>query len=371
MKVLHAAYRREHSSGFFDQMQMESAAAVKLKIQWTSHIFTPLIPDHCQYSVYVSPPFNLCRFIIDVFPAWTQKVFFDFFYAIWLFQQIPRFDIFLIRHSPTNIGELIFILLCKKTILTVHHSKEIDEKLLLKNNNKFLKALVCFWTKIIFKNVNGLIGVTHEICQYELLLCNKNLPYFVYPNGISYPENKMPFDASTKISTIPTMAFVASSFKPWHGLDRILDFLAKSNLDLKLHLIGNIPYQYVDQITNDPRICAHGFLDSTERKKVFETCHVGIGTLALYRNNMTEACPLKVREYLYHGLPVISANDDIFPKTFSFYSKINPDELHKIYDFACMHMNTDPNIVYQHSMRYIDKISLLLSLHKSLITTAL
>ena len=37
---------------------------------------------------------------------------------------------------------------------------------------------------------------------------------------------------------------------------------------------------------------------------------VGISTLSLYLNNMQEASPLKSRQYLAHGLPIIYAYDD-------------------------------------------------------------
>lgn len=39
-------------------------------------------------------------------------------------------------------------------------------------------------------------------------------------------------------------------------------------------------------------------------------CQVCIGTLALHRKNMTEASPLKTREYLAHGFPVIIGYKD-------------------------------------------------------------
>jgi hypothetical protein len=40
------------------------------------------------------------------------------------------------------------------------------------------------------------------------------------------------------------------------------------------------------------------------------TSDFGIGPLALHRKGMSEATPLKVRDYLMHGLPVLIAHDD-------------------------------------------------------------
>jgi hypothetical protein len=42
-----------------------------------------------------------------------------------------------------------------------------------------------------------------------------------------------------------------------------------------------------------------------EYEPLIAGCTAGIGTLALHRKGMDEACPLKVREYLAYGLPVI------------------------------------------------------------------
>ena len=39
-------------------------------------------------------------------------------------------------------------------------------------------------------------------------------------------------------------------------------------------------------------------------------CDFGIGPLALHRKGMSEATPLKVRDYLMHGLPILIAHDD-------------------------------------------------------------
>ncbi|MFC0272285.1 hypothetical protein ACFFIX_12650 [Metabacillus herbersteinensis] len=39
--------------------------------------------------------------------------------------------------------------------------------------------------------------------------------------------------------------------------------------------------------------------------QIIKKSDVAIGSLALHRNNMNEACPLKTREYLKYGLPTI------------------------------------------------------------------
>jgi len=66
-----------------------------------------------------------------------------------------------------------------------------------------------------------------------------------------------------------------------------------------------------------------GHLGGGELALRLEEADVGIGTLALHRNQMSEASPLKTREYLAAGLPVvISYEDTDFPHGATFLLRI-------------------------------------------------
>jgi hypothetical protein len=54
----------------------------------------------------------------------------------------------------------------------------------------------------------------------------------------------------------------------------------------------------------------HPPLSRKEFEPLLARADAAIGTLALHRKAMQEACPLKVREYLAHGLPVVIAYED-------------------------------------------------------------
>jgi len=58
-------------------------------------------------------------------------------------------------------------------------------------------------------------------------------------------------------------------------------------------------------------IRAPGKLSRKEYEPLVAACTAGIGTLALHRKAMNEACALKVREYLAFGLPVILGYNDV------------------------------------------------------------
>jgi glycosyltransferase involved in cell wall biosynthesis len=126
----------------------------------------------------------------------------------------------------------------------------------------------------------------------------------------------------------PSFVFVASRFHPWHGLDLLLDSLSRSNLDIVLYIIGNTSKE--DSLTIESLIGAShykishfAYLAPDSLAKLYAECHLGISSLALTRNNMFEACPLKSREYLRFGLPVAGNyidNEVANP----FYQRVSP-----------------------------------------------
>jgi hypothetical protein len=104
--------------------------------------------------------------------------------------------------------------------------------------------------------------------------------------------------------TAPRLAFVGTADQPWHGVDKLVDLAARRpawrfdimGLDADTALIsGPAP----------ANVSWHGAIDRAEVVEVLATADIGVGTLALHRKSMNEACPLKVREYLAVGLPIL------------------------------------------------------------------
>jgi hypothetical protein len=74
-------------------------------------------------------------------------------------------------------------------------------------------------------------------------------------------------------------------------------------------------------------VCIHGVLYGSDLDKVLADCHLAIGSLALHRNGLREACMLKVREYTARGLPFVIAYDDPdLPAGLPWVLKIPADE---------------------------------------------
>jgi glycosyltransferase involved in cell wall biosynthesis len=59
-----------------------------------------------------------------------------------------------------------------------------------------------------------------------------------------------------------------------------------------------------------PNVRFHGFCERPEYEAILAASDVALGTLALHRKGMSEAAPLKVREYLLRGIPVIIGYTD-------------------------------------------------------------
>ena len=99
-----------------------------------------------------------------------------------------------------------------------------------------------------------------------------------------------------------------------------------------------------------PNIKFRGFLNTSEYVNNLSKADVAIGSLSLHVNNMNEASPLKVREYLAYGLPVvIGYKDTDFPNGASFLLELHNCEdnitsnVQLIKDFVCQWRKTCPS----------------------------
>lgn len=151
----------------------------------------------------------------------------------------------------------------------------------------------------ILKNASGIIGVTEEITDN---LKKFKKPLLSITNGIDLKRIQ---PRRPPKNMRPQLVFVGHPGFPWHGVDKV-KILAKEVPEFDFHIVG----PDVDLSDDSPNLYQHGYLGENDLKKIYENIDCGIGTLALYRKKMNMACPLKVREYLAYGLPVIIAYRD-------------------------------------------------------------
>ena len=172
-----------------------------------------------------------------------------------------------------------------------------------------------FWQR----SPGGFVSVTHELAK----ALPRRKPRAIISNGIaeSFPT---PVPASPK----PHLFFSGTGSYSWHGIDKFLA-LARSFPDWDFSIAGE---DAANLGVNVPaNVKCHGKLSSRAADDLLAKANIGVGTLALHRKNMEEACPLKLRSYLAYGLPsIIAYRDTDFTGNF---------------DFICQISNTEDNVV--------------------------
>jgi glycosyltransferase involved in cell wall biosynthesis len=160
-----------------------------------------------------------------------------------------------------------------------------------------------FTRSIIFKQAAGIVTPTHELGQMSFNQVYGK-PLTVISNGIDLNEFRSLPPTTNKI---PVLAFVATPGFPWNGFDKIIKFAVLCQ-DIKFQIIG---YGRGDNLYEIPmNVELMGFLNKEEIREALKNVDAVFGTLALHRKKMEEACPLKVREALAYGLPLIYAYKD-------------------------------------------------------------
>jgi hypothetical protein len=154
---------------------------------------------------------------------------------------------------------------------------------------------------ITLRHAQGLVFVTHELSVHPAFRRYRGMRAVV-SNGIdldSYPT----FPAPT--GEHPRLVFIGTAGQPWQGIDKLVA-MASMKREWRFEIIG------MRNVTGAPlpNIAWHGPLERSAALEILARADVGVGTLALHRKSMNEACSLKVREYLAVGLPVMYANSD-------------------------------------------------------------
>lgn len=156
----------------------------------------------------------------------------------------------------------------------------------------------CLATRgILIKEASAFIAVSNEIKQ---LYVKYMKPVSTISNGFNLSVGK---GRRRPKKDRPQLVFVGSPGQLWQGTDKLLR-LAVSLPEFDFHIVGDI---YEREINN---LFYHGVQTGRELFDLYSWMDIGIGTLALHRKSMSEASPLKVREYLAHGLPVILGYED-------------------------------------------------------------
>ncbi len=100
----------------------------------------------------------------------------------------------------------------------------------------------------------------------------------------------------------PSLVLIGYDRHSWAGMDKVVE-LARALPEFDFVVIGAT-------LAGPPNLKALGPLPQAEADRVIASCTVGLGPLALYRKGMQEASPLKTRNCLSLGLPLIQSYED-------------------------------------------------------------
>lgn len=253
-----------------------------------------------------------------------------------------------IYHSVNNIKpDVVYFRYCKysvgliKTIKNYPSVMEVNSLELYEMSPLSMGYIYTWLTRgLVLKKMNGLVTVTDELARHPHYKVYDK-PYVVIGNGVAVSAyNPLPFVVNKDSINL---VFIGTDNQPWHGIDEILR-LAGIKTNWSFHIIGTNGVEY--QSGTGKNVTFHGKLKQDEYIRIFEQCDIAIGTMALYRKKMQEACPLKVREYLLHGLPVIIGYQDVdFNNNHSFILRLPNrensmvDNIDKIDDFVRLWKN--------------------------------
>lgn len=213
-------------------------------------------------------------------------------------------DIVYFRYGNVNATYLA-ILKKYKGIIEVNTDDISEYRSLFKNKTSigtfFRLVYGTFSKKLFFRNAIAGVFLTYELARnthesrylrFSSVIPN-SIPYD--PDGRDIQKGKSSF-GDGRIH----LFFIGSPGMSWHGTDKLQMLAHRLGTGFYIHIVGV-------QGENESNLMYYGYLKESDYRFILEKCHVCLGTFALHRKNMNEACTLKVREYIRAGFPVILA----------------------------------------------------------------
>lgn len=172
-----------------------------------------------------------------------------------------------------------------------------DDRVEYATRGKFFYWMNRLTRGLTFAPAAGVIAPTQELTRIFPL--KKDQLTAVISNGVDMTSVEiLPPPQNDK----PVLTLVGSPGMNWHGMDKLIRF-AHSTPDVIVNIVGYSANEVDVPIPTN--VTMHGYLSYEQIREVLKKTDVACGTLALHRKNMQEACPLKVREAVLYGLPLL------------------------------------------------------------------
>ena len=362
-RIIHIAClnKAQRNLGVAYQMDIERKAAKFLNLDWTVELWTS---DQIDLIISKRLPYLSHHFI-------ARRIYF----LLQLKKAVRKYDIVIMRYMPLDFFSLFLSRKERQKIITLFHAKEatffgtseLKSKLLRKINSKI--------NRYILRDNLGIAAVTHELINYYTSMTTNYTRNYVYPNGHFITNSDVhDLEALSRNHSVIKIAFIASSFYQWNGLEELLDNIDQSVIDrsYQLILVGSLTDKQRQMISQSSANIIHfSSLDTSELDALLQDVNVTLGAFNLHSVDLKEACTLKVRKSLGLGIPVYSGHIDTgLPSDFPFYF-VGPPSIDGILDYVRTLNSPSKQEVAAESIRWISKIELLSKFHEQILNDGL
>jgi len=183
------------------------------------------------------------------------------------------------------------------------NTNDIEE---LKGSKKSDYILNQLTRTYFLSNASGFISVSRELIEDNIYNKFKKENCII---GNGYDFSSIHKEKTVFNSNKTKFVFIGSPYQKWHGIDKIL-ILARILTHDEFHIVGPNKEELEKFGSISKNIIVHGYCNHKYINDLIVKCDIGLSTLALHRKKMNEASPLKSREYLAHGLPIIIGYKD-------------------------------------------------------------
>jgi len=250
------------------------------------------------------------------YSSYKFKIFAPNVLLEYLNKHINNYDILLLRYPLVESPYLLKVLKnFKGIIVSEHHTHEFSELL---STGRKIDKIRAIWDYLIkpyyFKYIKGLVAVTSEIAKFQKKYIKKYIPSCVVSNGIRVKD--INYTGYTKFNGKYIKCLILTSeCQPWQGVDIIINSLRKwKKLRVELYIIGKLSEQIKKILAtlDNPKVKIFNYNNLSEEKLqiLLKSTNFAFSSLALYRKGLQEACPLKTREYLARGIPIVYSYKD-------------------------------------------------------------
>jgi glycosyltransferase involved in cell wall biosynthesis len=257
------------------------------------------------------------------------------FRLIWAARDLgpARYGAVILRYPKLPFGWRTFLHRAGVPVITEHHTDEVAE---IRGSSGWVRRAAAAVERHLragfLRRISGVIGVTPEITA-RIRAEAPQATARTITNGVdvaSVPATGfVPFDGA-----VLRMVSVASEFVPWQGLDRLLNGMLnyRGPVLMDLVLVGSVPAALaglIQRCTERPGITIQcpGLVFGPELDTLLAHANLAIASLGLFRKQMSQACPLKVREYTARGIPFVYGYEDPdLPEDVGFAMRVPNDE---------------------------------------------